>query len=141
MVFFTSDVARPPRPTMSTLGARDIVSLALEHGADPNAQLSSPIIGRHHGMGDFSLGGGATALMRAARGNDLELMRVLLEGGADPTIAMANGQTTISLVSGGGGRGGGGGLVGFGGGRGGRGSGAPNEEALTLLAEFGYTPD
>jgi ankyrin repeat protein len=142
MVFFRSDIARPPRPKTSSLSARDIVRLVLEQGVDPNAPLSGPIIGRHHGTGDFALGNGATALMRAAKGNDLELMRLLLEAGADPTAAMANGQTTISMVSGGGGGRGGGGLIGFGGGRGGgRGGGAPNEEALALLAEFGYAQD
>jgi ankyrin repeat protein len=143
MVFFRSDIARPPRPRMSLLSASDIVRLALERGANPNAPLTGPIIGRHHGTGDFALGNGATALMRAAKGNDLELMRLLLEAGADPTLAMVNGQTTISMVSGGGGGGrGGGGLIGFGGGRGGgRGGGAANEEALALFAEFGFTPD
>jgi ankyrin repeat protein len=139
MAFFTSDIGRPRTPSVSELTATDIVRLALEQGADPNAQLSSPIIGRHHGFGDFALGEGATALMRAAKGSDLAVMRLLLEAGADPTLAMANGQTTFSLVSGGdGGRGGG--LAGFGGGRGGRG-GPPNHEALALLAEYGYTTD
>jgi ankyrin repeat protein len=136
MVFFRSDIGRPPLPNLSTLTARDIVRLALEHGADPNAQLSSPIIGRHHGFGDFALGDGATALMRAANGNDIELMQLLLESGADASIAMANGRTVMDLVSGGGGSSGG--LVGFGGGRGGS---PPNEEALALLVEFGYSGD
>jgi ankyrin repeat protein len=135
MVFFTSDIGRPRLPGASTLAATDIVQRALEAGADPNAQLTGPIIGRHHGMGDFSLGNGATALMRAAKGGNLELMRILLDAGADPMIAMANGQTTISLVSGGGG-GRRGGLAGFGRGRGG--GAPPNEEALALLAEYGF---
>jgi ankyrin repeat protein len=142
LAVFTSDIGRPRQARSSMRTARDIVVLALEHGADPNAPFTSAIIGRHHGTGDFALGKGATALMRAAKGNDLDLMRLLLEAGADPTVAMANGQTTISMVSGGGGGRGGGGLIGFGGGRGGgRGGGAPNEEALALLAEFGFTLD
>jgi ankyrin repeat protein len=136
MVFFRSDIGRPPVPNMSVLTARYIVRLALEHGADPNAQLSSPIIGRHHGFGDFALGDGATALMRAANGSDIELMRLLLESGADASIAMANGRTVIDLVSGGGGSSGG--LVGFGGGRGGS---PPNEEALALLTEFEFSAE
>jgi ankyrin repeat protein len=134
MVFFSSDIGRPRQPVFDALSAVDIVRLALEHGADPNAQLSGPIIGRHHGAGDFALGNGATALMRAAKGGELAVMRLLLEAGADPALAMANGQTVVTLVSGGG-RGRGGGLAGFGGGRGGGGT-PPNEEALALLAEF-----
>lgn len=101
MAGFRSDIGRPNVPRFDRLGARDIVRLALAHGADPNAQLSSPIIGRHHGMGDFALGKGATALMRAAKGGDLETMRLLLEAGADPQLAMANGQTVFALVQGG----------------------------------------
>lgn len=136
MVFFRSDIGRPPIPNLSRRTARDIVRLALEHGADPNAPLSSPVIGRHHGFGDFALGEGATPLMRAANGSDIELMRLLLDSGADASLAMANGRTVIDLVSGGGGSSGG--LVGFGGGRG---DSPPNEEALTLLAEYGYGAD
>lgn len=122
MVFFRSDIGRPPQPNFSELGARDVVRLALAHGADPNATLVSPIIGRHHGFGDFALGEGATALMRAAKGGDLDLMRLLLDAGANPAIAMANGQTVIDLVSGG------------------RRS-EPNQDALDLLAEYGATAD
>jgi len=136
MAFFTSDIGRPNQPILDRLTAKDVVRIALEQDADPNAQLSGVIIGRHHGTGDFSLGNGATALMRAAKGGDLELMRLLLEAGADQTLAMANGQTVRTLVSGGGGgRGRGGGLAGFGGGRGG-GGGPANPEALALLDEF-----
>lgn len=137
MVFFTADIGRPARPRSSALTARDIVRLALEHGADPNARLAGAIIGRHHGFGDFALGEGATALMRAAKGGDIELMRMLLEAGADPSLAMTNGQTVLTLVSGGGG-GRGGGLAGFGGSRDGS---PPNAAALALLAEFGIRPD
>ena len=136
MVFFRSDIGRPPQPRFSESTATDIVRLALEHGADPNAQLETPIIGRHHGFGDFALGQGATALMRAAKGGDLEVMRLLLDAGADGTIAMANGHTAVTLVSGSAPRGGNG-IVGFA-----RGGTAPaNEEALALLAEYGFESD
>jgi ankyrin repeat protein len=141
MAFYTSDIGRPTQPILDRLTAKDVARLALTKGADPNAQLSGVIIGRHHGTGDFALGSGATALMRAAKGGDLELMRMLLEAGADQTLAMANGQTVRSLVSGGGGRGRGSGLAGFGGGRGG-GGGPANPEALALLDEFaGQSPE
>lgn len=133
MVFFRSDIGRPPQPSYSTLAAIDIVRIALEKGADPDAQLTTPIIGRHHGFGDFALGEGTTALMRAAKGGDLEVMRLLLDAGADASIAMANGQTAITLVSGGAPRGGNG-IVGFR-----QGGTAPaNGEALALFAGYGY---
>jgi ankyrin repeat protein len=122
MVYFTTDIGRPRQPLFDRLTAIDVVRLALQAGADPNAQLTGPIIGRHHGMGDFALGEGATALMRAAKGGNLDLMRLLLDNGADPTLAMANGSTVFNLLAGG------------------RGA-PPNEEARALLAEYGYSDD
>jgi len=97
---FRSDIGRPPRPTLDNLGALDVVRLALKHGGNPNAQLRKPIIGRHHGFGDASLGEGATALMRAAKGNDLESMRVLLDAGADTSLGMTNGSNPVLLIAG-----------------------------------------
>ncbi|MEO8096069.1 MAG: ankyrin repeat domain-containing protein [Acidobacteriota bacterium] len=97
---FRSDIGRPPRLLLDKLGALDVVRLALAHGGNPNAQLRKPIIGRHHGFGDGSLGEGATALMRAVKGPDLEAMQVLLEGGANPSLGMANGSTPLQLLAG-----------------------------------------
>src|SRR6185369_2307636 len=66
----------------------------------PNAKLKKPIIGRHNNLiGDTSLGEGATALMRAAKTNDLALIRVLLEGGADPTLTLKDRTTTAMLTN------------------------------------------
>jgi ankyrin repeat protein len=139
MVFYTSDIGRPRQPHFGSLTATDIVRLTLAHGADPNAQLTSPIIGRHHATsGDFALGDGATPLMRAAKGGDLDLMRLLLEAGAQASIAMANGQTVVDLVAGrGGGRGGRNGIPGAAA----SGAAPKNEAALALLAEFGVDID
>ncbi|MDX1563288.1 MAG: ankyrin repeat domain-containing protein [Gammaproteobacteria bacterium] len=110
------DIGLPPRPRHDTLQAIDIVRIALEHGADPNARLASAVIGRHHGLGDFALGEGATALMRAAKSNDTSSMRLLLDAGADPGLQMANGQTVFDIVE--------------------RGRGGPIEEAAALLREY-----
>ena len=38
--------------------------------------------------------------MRAARTNDVEVMRLLLDGGADPSITLADGTTVLMLAAG-----------------------------------------
>jgi ankyrin repeat protein len=76
----------------------DIVRLLLEHGANPNAALTAPLMMRQHNNGDPSLGDGATALMRAAKVSDVPLMRQLLDGGADANRAMKNGNTALMVA-------------------------------------------
>ena len=117
MVSRRSDIGRPPRPRFDELTALDIVRLALEHGADPNARLVSPVLLRHHERGDSELGEGATALMKAAKLGDLESMRLLLEAGADPALELASGLTVFDLSEG-------------------KGRGDANEEVQNLLKEF-----
>jgi len=43
------------------------VKRLLAHGANPNARLNKPVLGRHHDGGDASLGEGTTPLMRAMK--------------------------------------------------------------------------
>jgi ankyrin repeat protein len=75
-----------------------LVTVLLTRGADPNAALKAPLLMRQHNGGDPSLGLGATPLMRAAKAADLELMQALLEHGADPSRAMANGTTALMVA-------------------------------------------
>jgi ankyrin repeat protein len=75
-----------PAPAVEAVSAADLVRRLLQRGARPNATLIRPILGRHHDPGDPSLGEGTTPLIRAAKASDLEMMRILLEGGADPTL-------------------------------------------------------
>jgi uncharacterized protein len=96
---FRSDIGRPARPLMDKLGALDVVRLALARGGNPNAQQRKPILGRHHGFGDNSLGEGATALMRAAKSSDIEAMTVLLNAGAKPSLGTANSDALLALAS------------------------------------------
>jgi uncharacterized protein len=130
MVTFRPDVGRPPRPSADRLKAKDIVGLALKHGANPNARLVKPTIGRHHAFSDRSLGEGATPLMKAAKGGDLETMRMLLVAGADPALKLAKGDVTVFDIAAG--------KVATGaalvGGRGTK--GAANEAMQNLLKEF-----
>lgn len=99
MVSFRVDIGRPPRPSFDKLKAIDIVRLALKHGANPNARLIKPTIGRHHAFADRSLGEGATPLMKAAKAGDLESMRLLLAAGADTTLQMAQGGVTVADIA------------------------------------------
>jgi ankyrin repeat protein len=76
-----------------------MVRSLLAHGADPNVQLERPIIGRHtRNTGDPSLSQGTTALARAAKSGDTRLMKVLLEGGANPHLAQAD-LTTVAMIA------------------------------------------
>jgi ankyrin repeat protein len=82
------------------LDAVDVVRSLLERGADPNAALKKPILQRQHTFGDSTLGAGATPLLRAAKSGDIELVRVLLAGGADPMKTLPNGTTALMLAAG-----------------------------------------
>src|SRR5690606_24703770 len=50
--------------------------------------------------GDSTLGEGATPFLRAAKSGDIEIMRLLLAGGADPTHTMPNGATALMYAAG-----------------------------------------
>jgi uncharacterized protein len=91
---------RPNPKPVGLLDSADIVKLLLEHGANPNAELSGPIIQRQHTFGDFTLGKGATPLLRAAKSGDVELVKTLVAGGADVKHTMPNGATALMYAAG-----------------------------------------
>jgi len=93
-------MTRPNPKLLAEIDAAEMVKVLLTSGANPNARLKKPIIGRHNNLlGDTSLGEGATALMRAAKTNDLSVMRALLEGGADPTLTLKDRTTTAMIAN------------------------------------------
>jgi len=96
-------LSRPSPKLVDKLDAADIAKLLIDHGADVNARLKRPILGRHHlPTGDASLGEGTTALARAAKSNDLQLMRMLLDAGADPKLTLKDRTTPLMIAAAGG---------------------------------------
>jgi ankyrin repeat protein len=92
-------VGRPnPRPH-SRIAEPALVRALFVHGADPDPRLKSPILERLHNDGDPNLGEGATPFMRAAKDADVELMRLLLEHGADPNLTSAGGRTALMFAA------------------------------------------
>ena len=88
----------PPGPI--TTGSLDSLRFARElaaRGADVNARMTAePRNGYRNALNRV----GATPLMMAARLADAPLMRVLLELGADPTIANEDGSTLLMVAVG-----------------------------------------
>jgi ankyrin repeat protein len=71
-----------------------VIRRLLDHGANPNMQLFF----RPANVNGSTNTRGSTPLIRAANNGDLELVKLLLEHGADATIAMADRQTAIHAV-------------------------------------------
>jgi ankyrin repeat protein len=93
-------MTRPDPKLRDEIDAAGMVKVLLAHGADPNLRLKKPIIGRHNNLvGDTSLGEGTTPLVRAAKANDIPIMRLLLDGGADPAITLKDRTTTAMMAT------------------------------------------
>jgi N-methylhydantoinase A/oxoprolinase/acetone carboxylase beta subunit len=82
------------------LGALDIATLLIAHGANVNAQLITSAIQKSHTPGEPTLGTGTTALMRAAKNGDHTAIRVLLAHGADASIVQKNRTTSLMFAAG-----------------------------------------
>lgn len=93
------DFGRPSVPRLDVHDALDLVRATIAHGADPNARLTGPTLARHHGFPDRSLGAGATPLMRAAQGHDLESVRILLDAGALVDARKEDGATVLHAMA------------------------------------------
>src|SRR5262249_41702001 len=88
----------PNFPWMVTKDPLPLIRKLLDAGADPNALVNNTPRGRmREGSPRIVF---ATALMRAAFAADLELVKLLLERGADPTIVSRDGETMLSAAAG-----------------------------------------
>ena len=91
---------RPNPQPVGLMTAVDLAKKLLERGADPNRRLKKAILKRHHTAGDSALGDGATPFLRAAKSGDIEMMRALVAGGADPKLTMPNGTNAMWFAAG-----------------------------------------
>ena len=91
-----------PAPILSdSLDGVDLVRRLIAKGANPNARLTKAPLKRHHDAGStMNFNQGTTPLMRAARTNDLPVMRALLDAGANPFLTLPDATTTLMIAAG-----------------------------------------
>ena len=79
-----------------------LVRALLAHGADPNARLvkGTPVRRWSHDFAFMARWVGATPLWLAAKFLEVEMMRVLVEAGADLGLASSNGTTPLMAAAG-----------------------------------------
>ena len=86
------------------IGNADLVKRLLAGGLNPNARTATTAVASfsgNRGARGF-VGGGLTPLLVAARYNRLEVMRLLVEAGADPALQADNGTTLLMTAAAGG---------------------------------------
>jgi ankyrin repeat protein len=100
----TSEMYPERRPLRQSYGSAtyDLITLLLAKGARPDSPLETVTLrwGRRRGPGDAALAEGATPLMRAARFADVEVMRALLDAGANPALTQTDQTTVLMLAAG-----------------------------------------
>ena len=78
----------------------DFIKKLLATGADVNARVKDSTETRTIFTMQWLYEDGATAFLRASQSGDVELMKLLLEHGADPKIATANNTTALAVAAG-----------------------------------------
>jgi ankyrin repeat protein len=93
--------SRPnPKPS-GDLDAVGIARLLLERGANVNARLTARGFAiQHDSLGNANLTAGSTPFMKAATTSDVRMIRLLLEHGADPSLANRIGTTPMMAAAG-----------------------------------------
>jgi ankyrin repeat protein len=91
---------RPNPPDKDkNLRSLDIVSMLLARGGDPNRIYEKKIPPRQ-AQGEIRVTAGATPLFRATKSTDLPAIRLLLEKGANPSIATKDRSTPLMVAAG-----------------------------------------
>jgi uncharacterized protein len=94
---------RADRPSSDATSGTELVKRMLERGANPNLQLKivPPLRSLRDDRGpDAVLQAGTTPLARAAKGGDVEVVRLLLAHGANPSLPTAPGVTPLMMAAG-----------------------------------------
>jgi ankyrin repeat protein len=79
---------------------RDLMKALLENGANPNARITKKLWFRSFGDHSWVDTAGATAFWRAAQSSDVDVMRLLVDHGADPDIPTTHGTTPLMAAAG-----------------------------------------
>ena len=102
--FNTMPMSNRPAPDIlpNEHSALDVMRLALEKGADPDAQLTrqAPYRAKLDRGNDTVLTTGSTALLRAAKAADVPAIQLLLEHGADPSLTTRSNVNALMLAAG-----------------------------------------
>ena len=77
----------------------DVVKMLLDRGADANKVFTKKIPPRE-AQGDIKVVAGATALYRATKSTDVPAIRLLMEKGGNPSIAVADRSTPLMVAAG-----------------------------------------
>ena len=92
---------RPAPILTDKLDGPGLVKSLLAHGANPNARLKTGPFKRHHDAGStLNFREGTTPLIRAARTNDVAVIRLLLDGGADPFMTLSDHTNALMIAAG-----------------------------------------
>lgn len=90
-----------PGTDQESVSSTELLQALLERGADPNARVKGKLwfspTSHDRSWVDHK---GATAFWRAAMSSDVEAMRILVAGGADPNLANDSGVTPLMVAAG-----------------------------------------
>jgi ankyrin repeat protein len=90
-----------PNPPDSENGVShfDVAKLLVEKGADVNARYTKTVPPRQ-AQGNINVAPGSTALYRAVRAIDLASVKLLVDAGANPSLALTDGSTPLMAAAG-----------------------------------------
>ncbi|HVQ16716.1 MAG TPA: ankyrin repeat domain-containing protein, partial [Vicinamibacterales bacterium] len=88
-----------PSDTERGVSHMDVARLLLDKGADPNAAYVKTIPPRQ-AQGNINVAPGATPLYRAVRAIDLSAVQLMVDRGANPSLAIKDGSTPLMAAAG-----------------------------------------